>query len=256
MVLDTVADGSGWPLQSGRSLQLDAQNASPAQNDTSAAWCWGLTTYGVDDYGTPGKANHGCAGYTLDTDQDGLSDAIDNCPTVSNLDQKDSDKDGLGDACDTPSGGKPSVGDIVISEIMPKSVAGSPDYGEYVELYNPTNKTIELKGLTLRYKAVTVVIGAGIDSLLLDPGKYLVLGRSSDKATNGGVPVNWAWGASIALSNSGGDLAIESEGVVIDAASNDAGSAWCLSSNLPGAPTFGSPPLFGTPGGPSVCFEN
>jgi hypothetical protein len=37
-----------------------------------------------------------------DTDGDGISDASDNCPTVSNADQLDQDGDGMGNACDTP----------------------------------------------------------------------------------------------------------------------------------------------------------
>jgi len=35
-----------------------------------------------------------------DTDKDGIPDYQDNCPDVSNPDQKDSDGDGIGDACD------------------------------------------------------------------------------------------------------------------------------------------------------------
>lgn len=35
-----------------------------------------------------------------DTDNDGISDACDNCPNVANPDQTDSDGDGIGDACD------------------------------------------------------------------------------------------------------------------------------------------------------------
>lgn len=35
-----------------------------------------------------------------DTDQDGLLDASDNCPTVKNPDQADGDNDGIGNACD------------------------------------------------------------------------------------------------------------------------------------------------------------
>jgi len=38
--------------------------------------------------------------YTDDADGDGISDAVDNCPFVTNRDQLDSDGDGVGDACD------------------------------------------------------------------------------------------------------------------------------------------------------------
>ena len=37
----------------------------------------------------------------LDSDGDGVADAADNCPTVSNADQRDQDGDGTGDACET-----------------------------------------------------------------------------------------------------------------------------------------------------------
>jgi hypothetical protein len=36
-----------------------------------------------------------------DTDADGVCDAVDNCPTAFNPDQRDVDGDGLGNACDT-----------------------------------------------------------------------------------------------------------------------------------------------------------
>ena len=36
----------------------------------------------------------------VDSDGDGINDDLDNCPTVSNPDQKDTDKDGVGDACE------------------------------------------------------------------------------------------------------------------------------------------------------------
>ena len=40
------------------------------------------------------------AGGTVDSDQDGVPDDLDNCPDDSNPDQLDSDGDGLGDVCD------------------------------------------------------------------------------------------------------------------------------------------------------------
>lgn len=39
-------------------------------------------------------------GYNSDLDQDGISNAKDNCPLDSNADQKDNDKDSIGDECD------------------------------------------------------------------------------------------------------------------------------------------------------------
>ena len=38
--------------------------------------------------------------FTPDTDNDGILDDVDNCPTVANADQTDTDNDGIGDACD------------------------------------------------------------------------------------------------------------------------------------------------------------
>jgi bacillopeptidase F len=71
---------------------------------------------GALDLGDSGADNKSGAGlidvvgaYTLlsgsnpppsDTDQDGVADSVDNCPTTANSDQLDTDGDGIGDACD------------------------------------------------------------------------------------------------------------------------------------------------------------
>jgi Thrombospondin type 3 repeat len=49
----------------------------------------------------------------LDTDGDGVPDAQDNCPTVSNSDQADTDGDGIGNACDSTPEGPDGDGDGV-----------------------------------------------------------------------------------------------------------------------------------------------
>lgn len=60
------------------------------------------TSLRVDDDRQPDQAAApgGGAGQT-DTDGDGVLDANDNCPAVSNPDQADSDGDGVGDACES-----------------------------------------------------------------------------------------------------------------------------------------------------------
>ncbi|MCB9866754.1 MAG: thrombospondin type 3 repeat-containing protein [Phycisphaerales bacterium] len=40
----------------------------------------------------------GCTGG--DTDNDGIPDSLDNCPSAANFDQADGDDDSIGDACD------------------------------------------------------------------------------------------------------------------------------------------------------------
>ena len=51
------------------------------------------------------------ASLTTDGDGDGIVDADDNCPAVSNADQADSDGDGAGDACDEA----PNVGNFYLN---------------------------------------------------------------------------------------------------------------------------------------------
>lgn len=46
---------------------------------------------------------------TTDTDEDGVGDSLDNCPTTPNADQVDTDGDGFGDACDTAADNTPPV---------------------------------------------------------------------------------------------------------------------------------------------------
>jgi hypothetical protein len=57
------------------------------------------TTYTITGTGTCGP---------VDSDRDGVPDAIDNCPNIANTNQADTDLDGLGDLCD-PNAFPPSV---------------------------------------------------------------------------------------------------------------------------------------------------
>ena len=60
------------------------------------------------------------AGYLsiVDPDHDGVVNDIDNCPTITNLDQSDANGDGFGDACVSPTVFIPSTADIGANPII------------------------------------------------------------------------------------------------------------------------------------------
>ncbi len=61
---------------------------------------WNGIYLGATDVPLAGEAARSPSDDAVDPDGDGLVDAHDNCPSVSNPDQADGDLDGLGDACD------------------------------------------------------------------------------------------------------------------------------------------------------------
>ncbi len=64
-----------------------------------------------------------------DADDDGILDASDNCPTVSNASQDDLDRDGMGDACDADADGDGLDNDFEIARALDPFDADSDDDG-------------------------------------------------------------------------------------------------------------------------------
>ena len=135
--------------------------------------------------------------------------------------------DGCSSTCQTEGAAGPiGVGALVITEIMPYSVAGSADNGEWLEVYNTTAANIDLVGVTLKYKTISVVIAAKGGTTVVPAGGYLVLGRSTDKTANGGAQVDYSYGITIQMANTGGTLTLESGSTVIDTVVYGSGSGW------------------------------
>lgn len=110
------------------------------------------------------------------------------------------------DISNTPQNGAIGYGELLITEIMPNPAALSDTEGEWFEIYNHSDRVINLQNLILGRDDVnrhTI-----IDSIDLSPGSYIVIERT-DLATNAD---GYTYGSGILLPNTGAVLTIFNEG--------------------------------------------
>jgi cysteine-rich repeat protein len=178
-----------------------------------------------------------------DTDSDGIFDSVDNCPDISNPQQEDADVDGKGDVCDAPECGNIvketgeacddgnisdgdgcsalctvedfKSGEIIITEIMYDPQAVSDSSGEWFEIYNTTDHSININGWIIRDSGNNYHVINKAGGLLIGAKSYFVLGNNSDSGTNGGADVGYKYG-NFTLSNTVDDIFIYWNGVEID----------------------------------------
>jgi hypothetical protein len=137
----TYLDGTPWPSNKpGIAIQLGAAAISSAQNDDGANWCGATATFDTwtntgtgqtfNQLGTPGAPNSSCGGGPVTL--------------------------------------RPAAGELVISEMMIHPTAPA-DTAEWIEIYNPSSKTFDLRGLQLASNASTYII-ANPSPILSTPG--------------------------------------------------------------------------------------
>jgi hypothetical protein len=120
-----------------------------------------------------------------DTDQDGVLDWADNCPSVANADQTDGDGDGVGDVCDNcPNDFNPAQTDVSgdgVGDLCERDVSSSVFTLKFVRLrvntaraWKPANGKVVVRGVldptqfgeplldTLRRGLIVGVSGAGL----------------------------------------------------------------------------------------------
>ncbi|HEX8242866.1 MAG TPA: PKD domain-containing protein, partial [Longimicrobium sp.] len=92
---------------------------------------------------------------------------------------------------------------LMITEVMPDPSKVVDTSGEWFEVYNGGTASVNLKG----YKIVSAAGLTASEShtiasdVVVDAGDYVVFGNNANTATNGGAPVAYSYGSSIALNN-------------------------------------------------------
>jgi hypothetical protein len=109
----------------------------------------------------------------LDTDNDGIPNEVDNCPTIANPDQADYDGDGIGDVCDPCNDFKPSIaspGDTI-------SVKFNVPYAYYPDITDLDDTTFTITYSEIPHWCTVVndsVKGVTRDTIFIEPITVIV----------------------------------------------------------------------------------
>jgi hypothetical protein len=94
---------------------------------------------------------------------------------------------------------------LVINEVLANPGGTISDAsGEWFELYNAGTRSVDLQNLVIADSAASGRRPYHLisSSLVVPSGGYVVLGNTTNATLNGGVPVDYAYGAALALANS------------------------------------------------------
>ena len=86
--------------------------------------------------------------------------------------------------------------DILINEVMANPLVVGDSAGEWVELYNDSDRSINMVGWSLRRSGSDFADMTIDEDLSVDSGEYVILGVNADEDTNGGIAVDYeySWG--------------------------------------------------------------
>ena len=110
-------------------------------------------------------------------------------------------------------GGDPSPYDVVVTEVMVNPSAVSDSYGEWFELYNAGSSTVSMNGWLLLDNGSNE---HNVTSISIVTGEYIVFGRNTDSAVNGGYDADYVY-SGFQLANSEDQIKlIDAEGRIVD----------------------------------------
>ena len=113
------------------------------------------------------------------------------------------------------------AGDLVITEVMQNPAQVSDADGEWFEVFVASTEEVDLQGLEVSDNGSdSFSVGS---SLVVQPGSYVVFGNSGDASTNGGVTVDFVYGAAMTLSNADDEIVLTNGSGEIDRVDYDGG---------------------------------
>ena len=160
----------------------------------------------------------------------------------------------------------PQTGDVIFTEFMPNPDENTDASGEWFEVYNVTDKPLELSGVVLSDLSSSEVVSPD-QSLVIEAGSYLVFAKSD--GYGGEVPPAWVF-STISLNNGGDTIGLNLDETTVidsvnytggayaagvamqlstdgyDATSNDDVEWWCAADTDQGNGDLGTPGLANT----------
>jgi hypothetical protein len=183
-VIDRVSYTTNWSMVEGVAMQLSSSARNANDNDSASNWCAATDTFGDGDLGTPGVENSECAS------------AAGPPPPPADTGTEDSGTEDTGGEGGGDDGGGTggtssddvSAGAVIFTEFLADPSAVPDSKGEWVELTNISDNTIDLSGFVLSdlgRNSATIP-----DGTVVEAGERIVIGRSADTSVNGGAPVD------------------------------------------------------------------
>jgi len=105
---------------------------------------------------------------------------------------------------------------VSITEIMPDPSAVSDSYGEWFEIYNSADTSINIHGWIIKDLDNDYhIIGDEETDVIIEPGQYFVLARNSNEGLNGGISVGYQYN-NFTLSNNDEIILTDGSGAILD----------------------------------------
>lgn len=105
---------------------------------------------------------------------------------------------------------------ISITEIMPDPSMVSDSYGEWFEIFNSTDTSININGWIIKDLDDDYhIIGSEGLEVIIEPGEYVVMARNDNQSLNGGISVGYQY-SNFTLSSNDEIILTNSSGAILD----------------------------------------